>query len=69
MTKLIDQPGVSELVSKEVAKAVKATKAEAVRVIKAKVAEHVEFHSTAGAKDMASSAKRIGADVVAAVKA
>lgn len=68
MAKLIDQPGVAELVAKHVAKTVKETTTAHVSAAKAVTAAHVEFHTAAGSKDLAKAAKLHGTEIVAALK-
>jgi hypothetical protein len=69
MAKLIDQPGVADLVAKHVDKALKTQTAASIKAAKTVTAQHVEFHATAGAKDMVKAAKLHGSAIVEALKA
>lgn len=68
MAKLIDQPGVADLVAKHVDTALKNQTKAHVAAAKAVTASHVEFHTTAGSKDIVKAAKLHGAAIVEALK-
>jgi hypothetical protein len=69
MAKLIDQPGVADLVAKHVDTALKAQTKTHIAAVKAATAEHVEFHAAAGtSKDIVKALKNHSGAIVGALK-
>lgn len=69
MAKLIDDPKVAELITKETDKAVKANSKETLSTVKSEFDSAIEQAKAAGTKDVAKLLKTLKDSVVGALKA